>query len=396
MKDNNDQWFEDYSDEDDEIQVSEYDITSSPSDFNISTIFSFIESGAVKIPGFQRNYVWDRTRASKLIESLLLGLPVPQVFLYERNRNEFLVIDGQQRLMTIYYFMRLRFPKKDKRVEIRRIIDQHGNVPNEILHDDNYFENFRLKLPGRATGVSNQFNGLSYETLGSYKTSFQLRPLRNIIIKQNKPEGDHSSMFEIFNRLNTGGVNLRPQEIRMSMYHSRFFDLLRKINLNERWRKLLNLPQGDVHMKDVETLLRGFAMLISSQEYKSSLAKFLNEFSKKSESNANEKNDYLEKLFNSFIESTKNIREDIFINPKTKRFNLALYEAIFSAACYNAFSNMKLLEKPITEQAIIAVTLDEKFSKAAEKSTTQRSNVIARLNAARRSFGIEEIKEKQE
>jgi uncharacterized protein with ParB-like and HNH nuclease domain len=56
--------------------------------------------------------VWDLGRASKLIESLLLGLPVPQIFLYEAARNEFLVIDGQQRLMSIYYFIKQRFPKK--------------------------------------------------------------------------------------------------------------------------------------------------------------------------------------------------------------------------------------------------------------------------------------------
>ena len=91
------EWYEDYIDEPDQGQIDEYDITATPNDFNISTIFNFIESGAVKIPGFQRNYVWEHRRASKLIESLILGLPVPQVFLYEEARNRFLVIDGQQR-----------------------------------------------------------------------------------------------------------------------------------------------------------------------------------------------------------------------------------------------------------------------------------------------------------
>jgi len=78
----------------DDSQIKEYDITASPNDFNMSTMFSFIESGAVKIPGFQRNYVWDVKRASKLIESIIIGLPIPQIFLYEEERNKFLVIDG--------------------------------------------------------------------------------------------------------------------------------------------------------------------------------------------------------------------------------------------------------------------------------------------------------------
>ncbi len=90
----NSNWFDDYAEDVDDIQIEEYDITAAPNDFNILTIFNFLESGAVRIPGFQRNYVWDLGRASKLIESLILGLPVPQVFLYEVERNSFLVIDG--------------------------------------------------------------------------------------------------------------------------------------------------------------------------------------------------------------------------------------------------------------------------------------------------------------
>jgi uncharacterized protein with ParB-like and HNH nuclease domain len=81
MSGSNTQWFDDYVDEDEDQQIDEYDITSSPNDFNVLTLHNFVESGAVRIPGFQRNFVWDHARASKLIESLILGLPVPQIFL---------------------------------------------------------------------------------------------------------------------------------------------------------------------------------------------------------------------------------------------------------------------------------------------------------------------------
>src|SRR5579863_2811998 len=126
-------WFEDYVDEEDDVQINEYDITATPNDFNVSTLFNFVESGAVRIPGFQRNFVWDRARSSKLIESLILGLPVPQLFLYEQSRNRFLVIDGQQRLMSIYYFIKKRFPLKEKRSELRTIFDEKGTIPDEVL-----------------------------------------------------------------------------------------------------------------------------------------------------------------------------------------------------------------------------------------------------------------------
>ena len=226
----NSNWFEDYAEDADDLQVEEYDITAAPNDFNVLTINSFLESGAVRIPGFQRNYVWDIGRASKLIESLVLGLPVPQVFLYEVERNKFLVIDGQQRLMSIYYFIKQRFPRLDRRSDLRIIFDEHGKIPDNVIHDDNYFENFRLKLGESLPNHPNRFKGLSYQTLEGYKTQFELRTIRNVIIKQNSPQGDDSSMYEVFNRLNTGGVNLKPQEIRTSMYHSDFYEMLYRAN----------------------------------------------------------------------------------------------------------------------------------------------------------------------
>jgi uncharacterized protein with ParB-like and HNH nuclease domain len=171
-------WFDDYSADEDDVQIDEYDITSTPNDFNVLTLYSFIESGAVRIPGFQRNYVWDRARASKLIEFLILGLPVPQLFLYEKTRNLFLVIDGQQRLMSIYYFIKKRFPREEKRAELRMIFDQEGNIPDSVLHDDDFFEDFKLKLPERLPDRKNKFNDLNYATLGEYKRQLDLRPVR--------------------------------------------------------------------------------------------------------------------------------------------------------------------------------------------------------------------------
>jgi hypothetical protein len=189
----NTEWFDDYAGEED-IQVREYDITATPNDFNVATLFNFIESGAVSIPGFQRNFVWDIKRSSKLIESLILGLPVPQLFLYEQDRNKFLVIDGQQRLMSIYYFIKQRYPRKDKRGELRTIFEKHGRIPDEILHDDANFSNFRLQLPGRLPDQPNPYSRKSYSTLGDGKFQLDLRPIRNVVVRQNSPENDDSSV----------------------------------------------------------------------------------------------------------------------------------------------------------------------------------------------------------
>ena len=119
---NSNKWYEIEDDDSNELnyEVKLYDITSSPNDFNVKTYFDFIEAGMVIIPTFQRNYVWDIKRASKLIESLIIGLPIPQIFLFGEGNNKYLVIDGQQRLLSIYYFIKGRFPRTDKRAEIRK------------------------------------------------------------------------------------------------------------------------------------------------------------------------------------------------------------------------------------------------------------------------------------
>lgn len=127
-------------------------------------------------------------KSAKLIESMIISLPVPRVFLYEEAPNKFLVIDGQQRLMSIYYFIKQRFPRREKRGEIRRIFEQQGRIPDEVLHDDELFSRFNLFLPARILDQANRFDGLNYSTLGEYKTTFDLHTIRNIIVKQLSPK----------------------------------------------------------------------------------------------------------------------------------------------------------------------------------------------------------------
>jgi hypothetical protein len=377
---NNDPWFEDYADSADE-QIIEYDISAAPNDFNILTIYSFLESGAVRIPGFQRNFVWDIGRSSKLIESLILGLPVPQVFLYEVERNKFLVIDGQQRLMSIYYFIKQRFPRKDKRSELRAIFDKHGNIPDDVVHNDNYFENFRLKLAETLPNHPNRFRNLGHQTLGTYKTQFDLRTIRNVIIKQNAPQDDDTSMYEVFNRLNTGGINLKPQEIRMSMYDSRFYEMLYRINSLPGWRRVLANQTPDLHVKDVEILLRGFAMLINGSRYAPSMVKFLNLFSRGCRTHTADQNSYLSTLFDSFLASCAGLPEGAFLT-KNGRFNVALYEAAFTAVCSAAFAERRTVTGNISAEQLASLGTDSQFLGAMLEGTTQTTNVKKRLERA--------------
>lgn len=373
-------WADDYATgEDPDTQIDEYDLTATPNDFNVSTIFNFIEAGAVKIPGFQRNYVWDIRRASKLIESLILGLPVPQVFLYEEDRNSFLVVDGQQRLMSVYYFLKGRFPRSNSRAKLRMIALEKGSLPEEVLEDDMLFQTFSLSLPSRLQAEPNKFHGKKYTTLGEYKRTLDLRPIRNVIVKQNAPKDDDSSVYEMFNRLNTGGVNLSPQEIRSSIYHSEFFETLYRINSKETWRRIISKEQADLHGKDVEILLRSFALLLDLQNYKPSMVKFLNQFAKKAKKYSKEQIDYLEDLFDVFSEAVQPLPADSFVNPRSRRLNVALFESVFYSTCNHAAARGSLDIIRPTKQYIDSIAGDTLWRLASTEATTDKVNVTSRL-----------------
>jgi uncharacterized protein with ParB-like and HNH nuclease domain len=376
-------WFDDYADDESEVQIDEYDITAIPNDFNLITLFNFVESGAIQIPGFQRNYVWDRPRASKLIESFILGIPVPQIFLYEQSKNSFLVIDGQQRLMSIYYFMKRRFPRRDKRAAIRSIFDLNGSIPDSTLHDDEYFEDFKLSLKSAHPTVKNKFHGLNHSRLGEYKTQFDLRPMRAIIVKQNVPAEDNSSMYEVFNRLNTGGINLTAQEIRASMYHSNFYDMLQRLNSDARWRLILQAPEPDIHAKDIEIMLRSLAMLADGTSYRPSMVRFLNAFSKKCQSIPSNDVHYLQSLLSSFFDACSELNADAFINNRNNRLNIALLEAVFYGTCREAFSEKRLLDGKIDNREVQSLEMDADFVSSAVEGSTHTTSVESRLSRAR-------------
>jgi hypothetical protein len=374
-------WLDDSARDDEEVdlQIDEYDLTSSPNDFNVLTISSFIESGAVKIPGFQRHFVWDIKRASKLIESLIIGLPIPQIFLYEEARNSFLVIDGQQRLMTIFYFKKQRFPRKDKRAELRTLVESGTPLSDDLLQDDEYFEDFRLRLPSIAKDVKNKFHLMRYSSLGDYKTQFDLRTIRNVIVKQVSPQGDDSSIYEMFNRLNTGGVNLTPQEIRGSLHHSGFMDLLAKLNLDARWRRLIGSATPDLHMRDVEILLRAEAMWYQGDAYKASMVSFLNKFAKSAKSMTAEDLTRLEADFDWFLSALKDVDRSVFLSRQGKVM-IPVFEAVFAGS--RILREAGLTSVPA--DSIIELRSDRKFAELASAKTADTSNVTERIEIARR------------
>ncbi|OQK30611.1 DUF262 domain-containing protein [Vibrio parahaemolyticus] len=362
--------------------LNDFQLTTTPNDFNISTIISFISSKVFKIPAFQRHYVWDIKRASKLIESLLIGLPIPQIFLYESDKNEFLVIDGQQRLMTLYYFYHGRFPRKNKRSELRRIFDEHGHIPDDIMADDTYFQKFNLRLDGVVENQDNRFDGKNYSTLGDSQMAFNLATIRNMVIKPVANDEQDAAMFEIFNRLNSGGMNLTPQEIRMSLYHSKLNVELLRLNENQEWRRILGKEVIDVRLNDVEAILRVLAMSFYKEQYRATISGFLNAFSNSTKSWDDEKVNFTIRLWNAFFESaTSCTAEDFRLGGN--RLSITIFESVFYAACFSSIQTGTINIPEITSAYVERLKSDTEFIEHSTGKTTRRESVNRRVERAR-------------
>jgi hypothetical protein len=251
--------------EQDEQDVLTYRISYYPADLTLKGYLEKSRTNQLVIPPFQRSYVWDQVKASKLIESFLLGLPVPGVFLYkERNTNKLQVIDGQQRILSAVRFFKNEFDEKI----------------------------FRLK------NVHPKWNGKTYDELDEVDR-FQLDDTvsRATVVQQLDPDDD-SSVFHIFERLNTGGINLNPMEIRKCVYMGAQFSMLEDINSLDSWRKLIGQQKIDKRYRDVELVLRVVALAHSWETYKKPMKGFLNSY-------LAEIKKLPEDMKNSFLEETK-------------------------------------------------------------------------------------------
>jgi hypothetical protein len=287
--------------------------------------------------------------------------------------------------MSIYYFIKRRFPRKEKRVQLREIFDANGVLPESILYDNAFFVNFNLNLKVNDQ-IANPLHDKNYSTLGELKSQFDLRTIRNVIIKQNLPPEDASSMYEIFNRLNSGGMNLGPQEIRASLYHSDFYTMLNRINAAPAWRKFTGLSEADLHMKDMEVLLRGFALLFFGSNYRPSMTRFLNDASMRFQAIKKEDVEYLENLYKSFLEACSGLPDKAFWG-NTGTFTISIFDAVFSAVCAAPLKEKTLITAKIDASKLEQLKADTEFVQASQSRTAGQGNVKKRLERATAILG---------
>lgn len=384
MNEYNEDFFEKEIDEG-ENTILEYDITTSPRDLTPASIVEMIDNEIIEIPLFQRNYVWDMKKASKLVESLILGLPVPELFFYIEGDDvgTYKIIDGQQRFLSIYFFLKGRFPKNmPTRFVIRDKINE-GCSLNEILGDKSMFRDFSLQL-NDGTNSTSKYDGKSFNELDKdMQIKFKLRRfLRTVVVRQNKPDEDNSSMFEIFNRLNTGGAPLNPQEIRASLYYCDFYNMLDKLNYEECWRKIMSKPTHDLHSKDIETILRAMALLEDYDTYSPKMVTFLNKFSLKSKKFDEDHINYSHDLFISFIDSCSELGEKAFF--RNNRFSRTLFESVYVTVCEDSFKKSELVNFKIDKDSFEQLKNDNEFISYLKNNSSSSENIKKRVNRAKK------------
>ncbi len=283
----------------DEVPVVHYDITSYGIDFDVEGLIKRLKRDAIVVPDYQRKFVWKQPESSRFIESLLLGLPVPGIFLaQESSTGKMNVIDGQQRLLSLLYFFDGYFkPKKD-------------SVSNRV---------FRL------IGVQKPYNGQTYAELSQAdRENLNNCVIHATVIKQDSPDDGDTSMFHIFGRLNSGGRRLTPQEIRTAVYHGTLIEALKAANFNPIWRKIFG-PEND-RMKDQELILRFMAMFENAAEYKKPMSEFLNIYSKRNQRKELDEWQPLVDLFAEVISRFSIAVPERLFRP-VRGFNVAAFEA---------------------------------------------------------------------
>lgn len=276
-----------------------YDITSFGIDFDVEGLVKRLRRGSILIPEFQRSFVWKLPEASRFIESLLLGLPVPGIFLaQDMASGKMYVIDGQQRLFSLLYFMEGYFkPRKDA-------------TSNRV---------FRL------SGVQKPYNGLTHDELAEPdRENLANSVIHATVVKQDSPDDGDTSMFHIYGRLNSGGRRLTPQEIRTAVYHGPLIDVIRSTNLKAGWRMVFG--QENDRMKDQELILRFFAMYESASDYKKPMSEFLNLYAKRNQNRSQPELDALSTKFVDVIERLSAAVPERLFRP-VRGFNVAVFEA---------------------------------------------------------------------
>lgn len=331
-----------------------YNISSYGADFSAEQHAKRMLRNVYVIPVFQRSYIWSSVKASKFIESLLLGLPVPSVFLYKEPKSEkYLVVDGQQRLKTLRFFYQGIFEEGPARDRAFRLVGVDQRWDDRTYRD--LAENDRQRLDDAI--------------------------IHAIIFRQEEPGDDASSIFHVFERLNTGGMNLSPQEIRTCVAHGDFSKLLRQLNDDVNWRAIFG--KKSIRLKDEELILRFLALYQNYQAYSRPMIDFLTNFMTRYRNDDGALARFGE-CFRKTIACARDCLGDQAFRPE-KSLNAALYDACMVGLA-RRLDKGGAPNPECVKEAYHKLVVDGHFQKLYRKATADRDSVMQRIEQAISAF----------
>lgn len=330
----------------------EFEIATYPSDYTLEILSAMVAKGEITVPDYQRKYVWTIQQASKLIESFLMGLPVPQIFLYVNEESIFEVIDGQQRLRSVAYFLSGYYgdPDAQGRQKIFKLTGLSEKSPYKNKSFSNLEERVQRKLKSQV--------------------------LRAINIKQLSPSGESTSVYHIFERLNTGGTLLKPQEIRNAVFRGKIVSALQSLNMTEGWLTILGLKEPERTQKDVELVLRLFSLFRVWRAYEKPMKEYLN---RQMKSNRSFSSDNAREFSERFPKAVALVRMALGDRPfRPKRVvNAAVLEAVMIALLENPEIDVNRLR--VNYPKLFA---DQDFLKGTTGATTDTKILYDRIERA--------------
>ncbi len=329
-------------------------------DMSVKELISMVNDNLIDIaPEYQRQFRWDEERQSILIESILLGIPVPALFMATNNDGTWEVIDGVQRLSTIINFAS----------EINSIARTKIGKENPLILQG---------LKKLKSFEGNRFTDLPR----SLQIEFLLKPLKLTTLSD---KSDKSVRFDLFERLNTGGVKLSDQEIRSCIYRGRFNDLLKELAQDTHFKHAVRVTEsaeGDGTRE--ELVLRFFAYLYDRNSFEHSVVDFLNNYMDK----ASKKFDYSvnEKLFRKVFEELDHLEFGISKKRKRNITSIVLFEAIAVGAADVIKGGGDLNLNYFYEWVS-----NKDFNVLVTGATNTKSRVISRIDYCKSKFSEENV-----
>jgi hypothetical protein len=337
-------------------------VTYSGQDFDVDGLVRRMNKNDILIPkfghederittaGFQRSFVWTRPQMDRFIESLLLGYPIPGIFLIRQADRRYLVLDGQQRLRTLQQFYKGTYDGKE----------------------------FSLN------NVADDFKGLTYEQL----PEDERRLLDNTFFQATVVDTDGSRqslevIYRIFERLNSGGTQLTPHEIRIALYPGPFIDFLEKLNSDKNWRAIYG--KRSPRLRDQELVLRILAFYSVGPTYRRPLKTFLNDFASEHRDLRRLNYKELEATFRQASALIASAEGRQSVRYQSSQVNAALTEALFVGLMRRIDFQQKI-EPPDVMAAISDIQKNKDLQAAISRATANEESVKTRLEVATKRF----------